>query len=116
MENTKLGNFKTERERLNAVMSGYMNRTMKEFMGLDYRCYQAGALGSKTKELMGLVASLVLRCDDCINYHIGQCLENVVTDDEFIETLTIGLIVGGSITIPHIRRAIDVWDCERKRQ
>jgi AhpD family alkylhydroperoxidase len=89
---------------------------MKEFMGLDYRCYQAGALGAKTKELMGLVASLVLRCDDCINYHIGQCLENGVTDDEFIETMTIGLIVGGSITIPHIRRAIEVWDSERKTQ
>lgn len=82
---------------------------MKEFMGLDYRCYQTGNLTEKTKELIGLVASLVLRCDDCVCYHIGQCLEKSVSDSELVDALTIGLIVGGSITIPHIRRAFDVW-------
>ena len=107
---SKIQNFKNERDRLNKVLSEYAGKTMKEFMGLDYRCYQTGALTEKTKELMGLVASLVLRCDDCINYHLMQCLEKNVSDEELVDTLTIGLIVGGSITIPHIRRAFDIWD------
>ncbi len=107
---TKLERFKQERERLNKILSDYAGRTMKEFMGLDYRCYQTGNLTEKTKELIGLVASLVLRCDDCVSYHISQCLEKGVSDGELVDALTIGLVVGGSITIPHIRRAFDGWN------
>lgn len=112
---SKLDMFKHERERLNKILSDYAGHTMKELIGLDFRCYQSGNLPEKTKELIGLVSSLVLRCDDCVNYHLGQCLEKNVSDGELVEALTIGLIVGGSITIPHIRRAFDVWSETRER-
>jgi len=79
---------------------------IKRFFGLDTQAYKAGALDAKTKELMGLVASMVLRCDDCITYHIIQALEQGATNAEFFETFTIALIVGGSIVIPHLRRAV----------
>lgn len=109
---TKLEQFNKKRDMLNGILSRHMGRNMKQFMDLDWRTYSGGAVPEKYKELMGLVASLVLRCDDCINYHISQCLKLGVTDEEFEETLAIGLIVGGSITIPHIRRAVEVWDEE----
>jgi AhpD family alkylhydroperoxidase len=109
---TKLEAFSKKRDVLNSVLSKHMNRNMKQFMDLDWRTYSGGQVPEKYKELMGLVASLVLRCDDCINYHIAQCLKHKVSDEEFEETLAIGLIVGGSITIPHIRRAVEIWDEE----
>jgi AhpD family alkylhydroperoxidase len=74
---------------------------------LDTRAYEDGALSAKIKELLGLVASLVLRCDDCITYHIVRCAEEGVTDGEFFEAFNVGLVVGGSITIPHLRRAVE---------
>lgn len=107
---TKLGLFNEKRDRLNRILSRYAGRNMKSFMDLDWRTYSGGAVPEKYKELMGLVSSLVLRCDDCISYHIAQCLKLGVTNGEFEETLMIGLIVGGSITIPHIRRAVETWD------
>lgn len=109
---TKLEAFNKKRDMLNSVLSRHMGRNMKQFMDLDWRTYSGGQVPEKYKELMGLVASLVLRCDDCINYHITQCIKLGVTDGEFEETLAIGLIVGGSITIPHIRRAVEIWDEE----
>jgi AhpD family alkylhydroperoxidase len=84
--------------------------TIKRFYGLDSQAYREGALPQKTKEMLGLVASLVLRCDDCIQYHIIRCVEEGVTTDEVVEALGIGLVVGGSITIPHLRRALQAWD------
>ena len=78
---------------------------INRFFNLDTRAYEAGALPQKTKELIGLVASLVLRCDDCVTYHLGQCVELGVTDPEFHDALNVGLVVGGSIVIPHLRRA-----------
>ena len=83
------------------------NLQIQRFFNLDTRAYQAGALPAKVKELLGLVASLVLRCDDCISYHIIRCVEEGVSDAEFFETFNIGLVVGGSITIPHLRRAVE---------
>jgi len=102
--------FKKERERLQELMLSYAGRDMKRFIAIDHQTYLEGALPQRTKELLGLVASLVLRCDDCINYHVQQCKSQGVSTEELVETLTVGLVVGGSITIPHIRRALDTWD------
>lgn len=85
----------------------------KRFFSLDHQTYQAGALDIKTKELLGLVASAVLRCDDCIAYHIDQCLKLGITDEELWEALDVSLIVGGSIIIPHLRRGIEFLDQAR---
>ncbi|MGN6119990.1 MAG: carboxymuconolactone decarboxylase family protein [Rhodanobacter sp.] len=86
------------------------NLVINRFFNLDGRAYEAGALDVKTKELLGLVASLVLRCDDCISYHVAQCKEAGVQRDEFFEVFSVGLVVGGSIVIPHLRRAVDFLD------
>jgi AhpD family alkylhydroperoxidase len=83
---------------------------MKRFWTLDSQAYQDGALSAKVKELLGLTASLVLRCDDCVLYHTIQCHEAGVTTEEFEEALNVGLVVGGSITIPHLRRAFAAWE------
>lgn len=102
--------FRAERERLNKIVMKYAGREIKRFYSIDAQVYQDGALPAKTKELLGLVASLVLRCDDCISYHIIQCHENSVSDEELEEALAIAVVVGGSITIPHLRRALQSWD------
>ncbi len=101
--------FRQEREALNELILGREDLNIKRFFGLDNAVYREGALSAKTKELLGLVASLVLRCDDCIAYHVIQAKECKVTEGEFDETMSIGLVVGGSITIPHIRRAYRTW-------
>lgn len=105
-----LTEFREFRERMNTRILSENNLVMNRFFNLDTRAYEAGALNVKTKELLGLVASFVLRCDDCITYHIVRCAEEGVTRDEVFETMSIGLIVGGSIVIPHLRRAVDRWD------
>lgn len=105
----KVQKFKEERERLNELVLARDNINIKRFFGIDTAVYRDGALDSKTKEMLGLVASLVLRCDDCITYHIAQANLEGVTEEEFDEIMSIGLVVGGSITIPHIRRAVEVW-------
>jgi AhpD family alkylhydroperoxidase len=102
--------FKAEREKLNEIVMKYAGRDIKRFYSIDSAVYQEGALPAKTKELLGLVASLVLRCDDCVNYHLIQCRDKGVSDQELEEALAIGLVVGGSITIPHLRRALQSWD------
>jgi len=92
------------------------NLGIERFFALDSRAYEKGALNTKTKELLGLVASTVLRCNDCIAYHVIRCVQEGVSDVEFFEALNVALVVGGSITIPHIRRAVDILDQCRKRQ
>ena len=87
----------------------------KRFFTLDGKTYEDGALPSKTKELLGLVASMVLRCDDCIAYHIDQCVKAGATDEELWETFDVALIVGGSIVIPHLRRGVEFLDESRAR-
>lgn len=106
----RLAEFRAFRERMNARILEAGNLEIKRFFALDTRCYEAGALDVKTKELLGLVASMVLRCDDCITYHVIRCKEEGVTDAEFFECFNVGLIVGGSIVIPHLRRAVDMLD------
>jgi len=108
--------FQTEREELNNLVMEYAGLGTKRFYSLDSQAYRDGALPSKTKELLGLVASFVLRCDDCIKYHVIRCFEEGVSDAELEEALFIGLIVGGTITIPHQRRAIQAWDELKKRK
>jgi len=110
MSENKLKKFQTEREHLNEIVMKYAGLNIKRFYHLDSRAYQDGKLPKKTKEMLGLVASLVLRCDDCITYHLIQCHQAGLADGELEEVLTIGLIVGGSITIPHLRRALQTWE------
>lgn len=102
--------FKKERQRLNDLILGRDNFDIKRFFALDSAVYRDGALDAKTKEMLGLVASLVLRCDDCISYHTIGIREQNVSDKEFDEIMSIGMLVGGSITIPHVRRAYDLWE------
>ncbi len=106
----RLEEFRDFRERMNARILESGNLDVKRFFALDSRAYEAGALPAKTKELMGLVASMVLRCDDCVTYHIVRCREEGVTREEFFEAFNVALVVGGSITIPHLRRAVAALD------
>lgn len=101
-----ISEFNDFRSRMNEVILGAGNLTVNRFFALDSRAYEAGALGTKTKEMLGLVASMVLRCDDCITYHVVRCHEEGVTREEFLEVFSVGLVVGGSIVIPHLRRAM----------
>lgn len=107
---SKLEEFRTFREKMNERILSAENLEIRRFFALDSRVYENGALDSKTKELLGLVASLVLRCDDCITYHVVRCLEEGVTDEEAFEAFSVGLVVGGSIVIPHLRRAVATLD------
>jgi AhpD family alkylhydroperoxidase len=86
------------------------NLDIRRFFALDSRVYDDGALPTRSKELLGLVASLVLRCDDCVSYHLVRCAEEGLSDEEIMETLSVGLVVGGSIVIPHLRRAVATLD------
>lgn len=113
----RFAQFHAFRSRLNERILGSGDQTKrgatlntKRFFTLDGNCYQPGALDGKTKELLGLAASMVLRCDDCIAYHIDQCIKTGCTDEELWETFDIALIVGGSIVIPHLRRGVDFLD------
>ena len=105
----KVEQFRQERERLNEIVLERDNLEIKRFFALDSASYRDGALDAKTKELLGLSASLVLRCDDCIAYHTIKAKEHGVTNEEFDEVMSIGMVVGGSITIPHVRRAAKLW-------
>ncbi|MBN1213171.1 MAG: carboxymuconolactone decarboxylase family protein [candidate division Zixibacteria bacterium] len=106
--------FKEEREKLNELILSRDNINIKRFFGIDNSVYRDGALDARTKEMLGLVASLVLRCDDCITYHLIQTKQVGITDEEFDEIMSVGLVVGGSITIPHIRRAYRNWEDLKK--
>lgn len=102
--------FTEFRKRMNERILAEPNQVVRRFFALDTQAYQPGALDTRTKELLGLVASLVLRCDDCISYHVAQCREAGVARDEMFEAFSVGLVVGGSIVIPHLRRAVDFLD------
>ncbi len=106
----RVGDFTAFRQRMNERILSHDNQVVKRFFALDTQTYKAGALDVKTKEMLGLVASLVLRCDDCVSYHVAQCLEAGVSEDEFFEVFSVGLVVGGSIVIPHLRRGVDFLD------
>jgi AhpD family alkylhydroperoxidase len=106
----RLEKFRTERQRQNARILDAGHLGLKRFFNLDEAAYRDGALDAKTKEMLGLVASMALRCNDCIDYHIIQCIELGVTEAELVEVFNVALIVGGSIVIPHLRHAFDTMD------
>jgi ribonuclease HI len=101
----QMDDFQEFRTELNEEILNCGHLGMKRFFAMDHQAYEAGPLNAKTKELLGLVASTVLRCDDCITYHVVQCGETGWTRAEVIDALNVALVVGGSITIPHVRRA-----------
>jgi AhpD family alkylhydroperoxidase len=107
---SRLEEFRAYRERMNTRLLQTGTTTTRRFFNLDGAAYRDGALDARTKELLGLSASLVLRCDDCIAYHVIRALEEGAGEAEIMETLDIGLIVGGSIVIPHVRRARELLD------
>jgi AhpD family alkylhydroperoxidase len=102
--------FNEYRSKMNEVLLGENNKVLKRFFNLDTNAYQDGALDKSTKELLGLVASMVLRCDDCIRYHLGTCYELGVSKEAIYEVFAIANLVGGSICIPHTRRAAEYWE------
>jgi AhpD family alkylhydroperoxidase len=102
--------FNDYRAKMNERLMGQNNLMLKRFFALDKTTYAEGALDVKTKELLGLVASMVLRCDDCIKYHLEKCCDEGVTTDEVFEVFAVANMVGGSICIPHTRRAVEFWD------
>ena len=109
-EQDRVAEFTAFRKRMNERILGEDNQVIRRFFALDTQTYKPGALDEKTKELLGLVASMVLRCDDCISYHIAQCKQAGVNRAEFFEAFGVGLVVGGSIVIPHLRRGVDFLD------
>lgn len=102
--------FNDYRAKMNERILSQNNKVLNRFWSLDNQTYKEGALPLKTKELMGLVASMVLRCDDCIRYHLGTCHEIGVNTDEIYEVFSVANLIGGSIVIPHTRRAAEYWD------
>jgi AhpD family alkylhydroperoxidase len=102
--------FQSFRKKMNDRILGADHRAIKRFFGVDTLTYEPGALDEKTKEMLGLVASMVLRCDDCISYHIMQCKEQGVTEEEMFDIFSVALTVGGSIVIPHLRRGVAFLD------
>lgn len=102
--------FNEYREKMNEVILGKNNLVLKRLFNLDTNTYEAGALDIKTKEMLGLVASMVLRCDDCIKYHLGKCNEAGVSTEEVYEIFAVANIVGGTIVIPHTRRGAEYWE------
>lgn len=102
----ELHKFREQREEMNEKILNLNHLGIKRFFNLDSNTYKEGALPTQTKELLGLVASTVLRCNDCIDYHLEQCAKTGSSKDEIIESLNVALIVGGSIVIPHLRHAI----------
>ncbi len=106
----KLEEFNAFRSKMNERILGEDNRAIKRFFGVDTLTYEPGKLDVRTKEMLGLVSSMVLRCDDCIMYHIIKCHENGITREEFFEVFSVATTVGGSIVIPHLRRAVAFLD------
>ncbi|PQA53767.1 carboxymuconolactone decarboxylase family protein [Siphonobacter curvatus] len=102
--------FDEYRSRMNERILGSDNLIIKRLFNLDTNTYAEGAVSSKTKELIGLACSMVLRCDDCVKYHLGKCYELGVTEAEMQEVFSIATVIGGTIVIPHLRRAVEYWD------
>src|SRR4030081_163321 len=107
---TLMDDFDHYRAEMNEKLLGSGHLGLKRFFALDTQAYEDGALDKRTKELMGLVGSIVLRCDDCITYHVKQCAANGVTREQFMDAFNVALVVGGSITIPHLRRGVEKLD------
>lgn len=102
--------FNEYRGKMNEVILGKQNKVINRLFNLDTNAYAEGALSTKTKEMLGLVASMVLRCDDCIKYHLGKCHEQGINTEEIYEIFAVANIVGGTIVIPHTRRGAEYWE------
>ncbi len=111
----RLQNFEDYRHKMNDRIAEIEHLGIKRFFNLDTKAYDDGALSSATKELLGLVASMVLRCNDCIDYHIIQCVNAGWSDEELYDAFNVALVVGGSIVIPHLRHAVETLDLYRQR-
>lgn len=107
--------FNSYRSKMNDRLLADNNKIIKRIFNLDTNAFTEGALDKKTKELMGLVASTVLRCDDCIKYHLETCYNEGLSKEEIVEALGISTLIGGTIVIPHLRRAYEFWDALEKR-
>ncbi len=114
--NNRLHEFKSYRTRMNHRIAEIDHLGIKRFFNLDTKAYQDGELDAKTKELLGLVASMVLRCNDCIDYHILQCVEAGWRNEELYEAFNVALVVGGSIVVPHLRHAVESLDLVRAEE
>ena len=106
----RVAEFNEFRTRMNERILGTGNKSIKRFFGVDTLTYEPGALDARTKEMLGLVASMVLRCDDCISYHLQQCKKEGVSDAELMDVFSVALVIGGSIVIPHLRRGVAFLD------
>ena len=113
---TRLDEFRAYRQRMNERILGANHLGIKRFFRLDTAAYEDGPLPGKTKELLGLVASAVLRCNDCVDYHLIQCTKAGYTDDELHDALNVALVVGGSIVIPHLRHAFETLELLRQEE
>jgi AhpD family alkylhydroperoxidase len=109
-KNNAVSEFNEYRAKMNEKILNSDNLVLKRLFNLDTQTYSAGALDVKTKEMLGLVASLVLRCDDCVKYHLEKCYQQNTSTDELFEILAVANIVGGTIVIPHTRRAVEFWE------
>ncbi|WP_203296651.1 carboxymuconolactone decarboxylase family protein [Luteirhabdus pelagi] len=110
MENNIVSEFNAYRSKMNAKLLTDNNKVIRRIFNLDTNAFAEGALPKKTKELMGLGNSMVLRCDDCVRYHLEACFNLGVTKEEVVEALSISLLIGGTIVIPHLRRAYEFWE------
>jgi len=108
--NTLVKEFNDYRSKMNEKILAQNNKVLGRLWNLDTNTYMDGALPTKTKEMLGLVASMVLRCDDCIKYHLEKCKEQNITNEEMFEIFSVATIVGGTIVIPHLRRAVEFWE------
>jgi len=106
----QIDEFRSYREKMNEKLLDTDNKVIKRIFNLDTNTYMEGALSSKVKEMLGLATSMVLRCDDCIKYHLEQCHEQEVTNQEMYEIFAVANLVGGTIVIPHTRRALEYWE------
>lgn len=106
----KVEEFNEYRTRMNEKILAADNKVVKRLFNLDTNAYSEGALDTGTKELLGLVASMVLRCDDCVKYHLGKCHELGYSTGQMFEAFAVANLVGGTIVIPHLRRAVEYWE------
>jgi AhpD family alkylhydroperoxidase len=106
----KVQEFNAYRQKMNDKILDDNNKVIKRIFNLDTNAFKEGHLPTKTKELLGLVASAVLRCDDCVQYHLESAMKNGVSKEEMMETMSIATLVGGTIVIPHLRKAVEYWE------
>ncbi|HBY66855.1 MAG TPA: carboxymuconolactone decarboxylase family protein [Flavobacteriaceae bacterium] len=114
MENNIVEEFNVYRSKMNDAILKDNNKIIKRIFNLDTNAFAEGALSKRTKELIGLGNSMVLRCDDCVRYHLEACYKLDVTKEEVVEALSVSLLIGGTIVIPHLRRAYEYWDALEK--